>query len=444
MKRNCFLCICVGLIWSIAANGQPYSLQQCIGFALSDNLELAAGRTDLAMSGETLREAQSALLPQVSIAGEYKYFFDVPTQLIPGALFGGPADSYAGAQLGVPANQSANLNASQILYHGQALMALRVAQTGRKASGIQIAKTTESIVYNVSASYYNLQALSEQRRLLNARLEALDTLLQKTRLLAANGLAKSIEVNRLLVNKKNLETKLAELADAAEKLKSLLRLLCNIPQHEPFEIIETLDLTMPEGVSAPDTSVYVQRIEYQLLQTQEELLSLTQKMIRRGYQPVLSAFGQVGLNGFNSRFEGLNTYQGRYYPVSLVGLSLHIPVFDGFRRRSQLQTKGLELVKNRQQQALFRQQAQMEASNAVRACQVARQNLDMQVQNKDLASQNYAQTSLSYRQGMASLAEVLNAENDLKEAQTYYLNAFIQLKIAVLDFEKATGALIRQ
>ena len=83
----------------------------------------------------------------------------------------------------------------------------------------------------------------------------------------------------------------------------------------------------------------------------------------------------------------------------------------------------------------------METRNALRAHQSAWQNFELQQKNRALATENYAQVSLNYQQGLLSASDVINAENELKEAETNFLTTFIKLKIALLDYQKAAGSL---
>lgn len=421
--------------------GQGLSLQECLDRALAQNLELKVQQTELRIAQENLQEARTLLKPQISATADYKYFFNVPTQLIPASFFGGSSEEYATGQLGVPVNFGAKVQANQIIYNGQVLMALKVTKMAEGLKTLQMAKTKEDLVYNVSATFYNLQSLGEQRKLLQARIQNLQVLIARTEVLLQNGLTKKLDLDRLMVTRNNLQTRVAELQEAEDKLKALLRFFCNVDQAEAFEIDPKLEVSMEQSLLLIDTSTYLKRSDFQLLRTQQELIGLQKKSILKQFQPTISAFGQFGYDGFNAEFRGLETYNGKLFRNSLIGLSLQVPVFDGGQKRSQLRSKDLELLKNNQQQAMVRQNIQMETRNALRAQQSAWQNFELQQKNRVLATENYTQVSLNYQQGLLSASDVINAENELKEAETNFLTTFIKLKIALLDYQKAAGNL---
>jgi outer membrane protein TolC len=55
----------------------------------------------------------------------------------------------------------------------------------------------------------------------------------------------------------------------------------------------------------------------------------------------------------------------------------------------------------------------------------------------------YRVSKIKYEQGIGSNLEILNAEASLKEAQTNYYNALYEALIAKVDYEMATGTLIK-
>jgi outer membrane protein TolC len=54
----------------------------------------------------------------------------------------------------------------------------------------------------------------------------------------------------------------------------------------------------------------------------------------------------------------------------------------------------------------------------------------------------YGQSQLQYKEGVASLSDLLNAETELRSAQNNYINALVQLKLAALELRKANGSLL--
>ena len=66
-------------------------------------------------------------------------------------------------------------------------------------------------------------------------------------------------------------------------------------------------------------------------------------------------------------------------------------------------------------------------------------SMETQRNNLQLAEEIYQTTMLQYEAGIISTAELLNAETSLKEAQTNYLRAVAQIRMAELEALKAAG-----
>ncbi|UOQ80978.1 TolC family protein [Hymenobacter sp. 5414T-23] len=127
-----------------------------------------------------------------------------------------------------------------------------------------------------------------------------------------------------------------------------------------------------------------------------------------------------------------------------VGLSLQIPVFDGFRRKYQVQQariaqqtieKGFETLR----QSIDLQEAQSRTT-LVNALDV----LDNQKANLELADEVARVSRIKFKEGVGSNIEVVTAETSLREAQTNYYAALYDVLVAKVDRDKATGELYNQ
>ena len=67
--------------------------------------------------------------------------------------------------------------------------------------------------------------------------------------------------------------------------------------------------------------------------------------------------------------------------------------------------------------------------------------LQAQEQNMKLAEELYNVAKLSYTEGIAPLTELINAENGLKEAQSQYLTASLQVSLSELEMMQTSGQL---
>jgi len=108
-------------IGSPSVQAQGWSLQQCIDTAQVYNKKLQVNRNDIAIGEQREKEAKANLLPKVTANADYKYFTNLPYQLLPlNALNpAAPEGEFRAAQFGVPHNINLSLQLSMPLYNPQ-------------------------------------------------------------------------------------------------------------------------------------------------------------------------------------------------------------------------------------------------------------------------------------------------------------------------------------
>jgi len=201
---------------------------------------------------------------------------------------------------------------------------------------------------------------------------------------------------------------------------------------------------------------YNNRIEFSTLETQQALAGLDLANRRAGAYPRLVATAAYGFSGSAKNAGDLFAFRGpdsraasgfpnqNWFGFGNVGLSLQIPVFDGFRRKYQVQQariaqqtveKGFETLR----QSIDLQDAQSRAT-LINALDV----LDNQKANLDLAADVARVSRIKFQEGVGSNLEVVTAETSLREAQTNYYAAIYDVLVAKVDRDKATGELYNQ
>jgi outer membrane protein len=166
--------------------------------------------------------------------------------------------------------------------------------------------------------------------------------------------------------------------------------------------------------------------------------------------------GAYGFLGSSNRAGDLFAFRGpdsrnsngfpnqNWFGFGNVGLSLQVPVFDGFRRKylvqqSRLQQQTIERGFETLKQSIDLQEAQSRTT-LINALDV----LDNQKANLDLASDVARVTRIKFNAGVGSNLEVITAETDLRSAQTNYYGAIYDVLVAKVDRDKATGELYNQ
>jgi outer membrane protein TolC len=106
-----------------------------------------------------------------------------------------------------------------------------------------------------------------------------------------------------------------------------------------------------------------------------------------------------------------------------------------------LNQKAIEQKRVSLQEQLLREKYDLDLRNAEINIRTNRQVLGAQGANIRLAERLFGQTQTQLREGVATIADVLQAENSLREAQNNYLAALVKLRISELERLRAAGTL---
>ena len=176
-----------------------------------------------------------------------------------------------------------------------------------------------------------------------------------------------------------------------------------------------------------------------LLDRQKLINELNQRNTKAGFLPTLSAYGTA--NSTVYAIGGDNAYI-KNVPGYWLGLQLNWNIYDGAARKAKIAGQRLEYQSYSIRQAQTNESISMDVVNGRNKIQVEQRNLEASRGQVGLAEKVYTQTQLKFKEGTASLTEVIQAENALREAQNNYLTTLVSLRSAELDWKKATGNLI--
>ena len=417
-----------------AAFSQVWSLQQCIDTAQVHNRTLQADRNQLEISRQKQLEAEAGWYPKLNAGADYKYFLELPYQLMPMSVFGGEEGKFREAQFGVPHNLNANLQVSMPLYQPRLNDAIRSARIGKEISNLQYRKSTEQLVLELTGLYYNAQVVSSQLAFVVNNLSNSKKLLANMQLLKEQLLATGTDVSKVSLQVEQLVTRQAQLQVQYQQLLNTMKFTMGVPLELPLEV-DTL-------VSPPATDTYPlhNSTDLELSRARGRLLSNELSSLQNSFKPSLSLNGSYGLVAMG--YDKSPNAFINLYPTGFAALQLTIPIFNGTVTKKRIRQKSLELQNNTLQQNLQAEKTQLQVTNATQAKAVAGQAIETTRSQTRLAQSIYEQTLLQQRQGLATLTEVLLADNALQDAQQKHLSAMIDFLRADLDIKTATGNLI--
>ena len=432
----------VSIVEGGAQEGVLFTLEESIGYALENNVQLKNALLEIRTSRATVGETTAAGLPQITGNANVNKNLIVPSQPFPAIFFDPDAEEGEFVPVQFSPEYSGNLSVTvtQMIFNGSYFVGLQAARTYRQLSEFDKVKTENDVIEHVKKAYYSVLVSEERRELVQANLNRMDTLLRETRVMNEEGFVEKIDVSRIQVQYNNLKTELDKAATAKEVSIHLLKLQLGMPMNQPLELAQTisdLEDTFDPGIILAEEGT--RRIELDQLQTNLELANLDLKNNQAQYLPRLDANLNYSRLGFGSSLKEI--FNSAWYPGSVLGVSLEIPIFDGL-------AKSYKIQKNRVQIKQFENQLYEQEQRIVSEKFESRENLknslnalEVQLENRELAMEVFSTAKIKYQEGIGSNLEVVEADAALKEAETNYYAALYDALIARVDLEKALGIL---
>jgi len=419
-------------IMAVPLQAQQWSLQQCIDTAQVKNKMLQMSVNNVSIGEQRHKETVAGLIPKININGDYKYYFDLPYQLMPMSTFNpaAPAGQFKEAQFGVAHNLNFNVQFSMPLFNSQVLGAMETTKIGGELSKLQLQKTKEQVFFDISNLYYNVQILQKQLAFIDSNLVNTSKLLSNMQLLKEQLMIKATDVTKVQLHLAQLTTQNEIVSSKISQVLNALKFNMGIPINQPIEI--------NPGIEFKSTSDFAMQatVDIRLVETQNKFLKSELITLKNSRLPSLSLYGTYGQTGYGYDIKP-NDFL-KFFPVSFVGVQLNYPLFNGTVTQRKINQKKLEISNSKLQLSLATEQNLMLIDNAKRTKFTAQQTVENTLAQIKLSQTVYEQTILQQKQGTANLTDVLLADNALRETQQNYLSAIIEYLKAELELKKLT------
>ena len=180
-----------------------------------------------------------------------------------------------------------------------------------------------------------------------------------------------------------------------------------------------------------------------MMEQQVTLADQQTKLAKQGYLPTLALTGNVMYTAFTDKFKNWfhDTEANHWYNSDGIGISLRVPVFDGFEKRAKVRKAKIEAETARIGFENTLKGMQTQYVNAVKDQITNQRNFMRQRDNYRLAESIYDVTYDRYKEGIVSMVEVLTDQMSMSDAQNNYLTSHYNYLVSNLQLLKYTGKL---
>jgi outer membrane protein TolC len=442
------------------------SAKEAVDLAFKNLPELKNLKIDYAIAAARNREIVGAAYPQINGSVQMNRFLDIPVTPLPDFItpqvYGVLAEekvqnSQTGqviqvpqtdpriipAQFGVPWTAQAGFSVQWLLFQPEVFAGILARKEVLNFSEKNITVAEDKAKENVMNSYYLILTTQEQLKLVNNSVARLEKLHHDVTQMYKNGFSEKLDVDRSLVALNNVRSVQTQLQNSLALAFAALKLAIGVPQADSLVLTDALT---PELVKQqlPDSKgfSYENRSEIRLLESARRLQQYDLKRYQLQKYPTVATFWNYNRSAFRQEFNFFKSGpQYQWFPSSIIGLSLQVPLFTGGARLQRVKQAQLNIDKidNNISQTKMLIDFQLEQSRINYRNAIL--DLDANTANMELATSVYHLSKKKFEQGLGTSFEVINAENELQMAQSNYLRSLYNAVQAQIAWKRATGTL---
>ena len=388
---------------------------------------------------------QDALAPLVStlpaetqakIAGDMGQFAGVLNQVGTGIVDGFRTDTrnmFAGA-----------VTVTQPVFMGGAIVAAnKMADINEQMAANSLDMKTQGTLYHIDQIYWQVVSLRHKQTLAESYVALVKKLKGDVQKMIDQGVATKGDGLSVSVRVNEAEMALTQVTDGLELSKMLLCQLCGLPEDEDIvladEASEELSVKSEDLATAEAGAdvAFENRPELKVLQNTVDLSLQTTNVLKAGNLPQVMLTGGYAVTNPNT----FNGFQKKFGGVWNVGVVVRVPIWNwGDVMYKVRALKGatamarLELDDAREMISLQVRQNNFKVKEAQKKLTMAQSN----VANAD---ENLRMANLAFKEGVASITTVMEAQTAWNQAQSQKIDAEIGVKLSQVELQKALGTL---
>lgn len=400
-----------------------FSLEEAQKYALDNNYDVKNARLNIDVAKMQQWEVTATGFPQVSVSAQYQKLLDIPTQLIPGEIFGGAAGSTIPVKFGKPHNATYGISASQLIFNGSYIVGLQASRIYKQLSEKSLARTELDVKETIAQTYFLVLMAEENVAILKESLQNLEKIHYEISEMHKEGFVEETDVKQLQISVSELRNTLTSIEQQTEVAYNLLKMQMGIEFDQSIQLEDGL----AEIVAAIDVDSQLDRnfdlnnnITYQLLQTQEKLADLSYKNELATFLPSLAAFASAQKNAQRDEFN-LFDKDEKWYPTTVVGVQLNWPIFSGGGKIFRAQKAKLELRQTTIQKQQAAQGLMLDYSKTRSELESNYKRYRVALENKLLAREVHETNQVKFMEGLISSMDLVQSHNQYLKAETDYL-----------------------
>ena len=361
---------------------------------------------------ESIEENRAPLLPSISANVGYAKAWNDPLQ---------DSDGFIGG-----------VNLTQVIYDHSAWVGLDLAEMAASQADSAYASTLQSLITRVTKAYFDVLTAKDNYEFRGAEKAAIERQLEQTKQRFAVGLTAITDVHEAQAQY-DLATALEILAkNTFDNSHETLIEITGIG-HTTIDVLDTnrFSASTPTPALSSDwlKMAETSNIDLMIQRIAKDIANETIKLFKAGHIPSLN------LNaGYN---KGMDQTPGPDYDNTNIGLTLSIPLFEGFKVTSQVKQAQFQYVEASEKLEQTHRSVTKNVRNNFNNVNASISSIKAYEQSVISSESALKATQAGFEVGTRTIVDVLNSTRDLydskrqlSEARYGYINSILALKQA--------------
>jgi outer membrane protein TolC len=410
------------------------TLQQAMDLAAKQSYAVQSSTLEAAKAEARIKEVTALGLPQIDGTGSFNNYLEVPVSVIPN--FTGQGPEFLEVAFGVPYTTTGSVQLNQLIFDGSYLVGLRATRELRTRSEQDLEKAVVEARYQAAKSYLGALASREGARLAAESVPVLEKSVNEASAMKEQGFMEETDVDRLTIALASARDRARSFAQQERVAMAFLRLVLGLPADTPITLdgeLETIVNDPAEMALAESRIDLNTHIDYQLAGTLIRLKELEVKNEKAAFMPKLYGFATVQSQNFGYD----EVWQSEWYPGTLWGLQLKVPILSSGLRKNRVKQADLSLQQTEVNRAFTEQNLLAAAEERSEKARTALASYTTEKQNLELSKRIFDRTSIKFTNGLSSSFELNQDQTQYLQSQQMYISKLVDLLLARTDLRKA-------
>jgi outer membrane protein len=314
--------------------------------------------------------------------------------------------------------------------------AVEAARELVSATGYNYKANVDAVILGAKQSYYALLQAQAIVRVREETVKNRELLVRQARGFYEVGTRARIDVVRAESNLFNAQADVIAAQNAVKVGWVTLKNALGLRELLERPLVEEAVLTtIPYSLEEARDLSYINRPELKSFEAQLRAQDQNIATARRGHLPDIIFDAAYGRR--HDSDNGINTFP--LHPAWSVALNLNIPIFDGFRTTNRVEETLRTYHVIRAQEEAQRQQVALDVESAYLRLVELQERIKANEAAAAAAKENLDLANGRYQVGVGSIIEVTDAQTLYTDAQTTYVRALYDYKIADAQLARAIG-----